>query len=199
MDLIVISGFLGSGKTTLVISTIGKIIEDTKKKVVIIVNDFGTVGIDAKVIAKYGLEVRELASGCICCTMGTDMLQTIEEIEASFAPDLIVIEPTGVADPDAIISTIRAYYKKPFRSMRSIIVVDISRFDLLLKALRRPLEAQLRSASLVLVNKIDLVNASALEKAEKEIRSIAPDVPIVFTSITNGTNIDRVVQEMMKE
>ncbi len=82
MRLIIVAGFLGSGKTTLLLETVGKLIERTGKKVVIIVNDFGTVGIDAKVMDKYGLKVTELASGCICCTLGPDLISTLETISS---------------------------------------------------------------------------------------------------------------------
>ena len=69
MDMIVIAGFLGSGKTTLVLSAVKDIYERYGKKVAVIVNDFGTIGIDGKVMEKYGLQVKELAAGCICCTL----------------------------------------------------------------------------------------------------------------------------------
>jgi G3E family GTPase len=102
MDMIIIAGFLGSGKTTLILNTIGKITELTGKKVAMIVNDFGNIGIDGKVMEKYGLKVQELPRGCICCTLGPSFLDTVRTIHDKFDPDLVVVEPSGIADPDPI-------------------------------------------------------------------------------------------------
>ncbi len=161
MELLIVAGFLGSGKTTLVLSTIGKIIEKTGKKVVIVVNDFGTVGIDGKIMTKYGLQVKELASGCICCTLGPDLLQTIKDINEAIKPDIIVIEPTGVADPNAIVNAVEHCDGSLFKKITSVVIVDAARFHTILKALNRPLNAQLKSADLILLNKVDRVAPEA--------------------------------------
>jgi G3E family GTPase len=197
MDMFIIAGFLGSGKTTLVLSVIGRIIERTGKKVVIIVNDFGKVGIDSKVMTKYGLQVTELASGCICCTLGPDLLSTVADIEANIDPDLIVIEPTGVADPEAIVDCMQHYQGKKLRSIRAAVVVDASRFQVLMKAMGRPLTAQVRAADLILINKMDTVDAAALESIEKVLREINTAEPIIPISATEGTNVEKVVDAMV--
>lgn len=196
MDMFIVAGFLGSGKTTLVLSIIGRFIERTGKKVVVIVNDFGTVGIDGKVMTKYGLQVKELASGCICCTLGPDLLTTVAEIEENIAPDLVVIEPTGLADPDAIVQCM-AYYtgKKP--AIRSAVIIDAVRFQVIMKALERPLTAQVRTADLILINKMDAVDPAVLGDIEKALRAINPTKPIIPISATEGTNVDKVVEAML--
>ncbi len=188
MDMFIVAGFLGSGKTTLVLSIISKIIERTGKKVVVIVNDFGTVGIDGKVMTKYGLQVKEMASGCICCTLGPDLLQTVVDIENNIAPDLIVIEPTGVADPEAIVLCMEHYSGKKLSSIRSAVVVDAARFQVILKALGRPLAAQVKSADLILINKMDTVDEAALKGIERALREINSSKPIIPISATEGTN-----------
>lgn len=196
MDMFIVAGFLGSGKTTLVLSIISRIIERTGKKVVVIVNDFGTVGIDGKVMTKYGLQVKELASGCICCTLGPDLLVTVAEIEENIAPDLIVIEPTGLADPEAIVLCMDYYAgKKP--SIRSAVIIDAARFQVIMKALERPLTAQVRTADLILINKMDTVDSVALQEIEKTLRAINPTKPIIPISATEGTNVDKVVEAML--
>jgi G3E family GTPase len=197
MDMIIIAGFLGSGKTTLVLSLISRIIERTGKKVVVIVNDFGTVGIDGKVMDKYGLQVMEMASGCICCTLGPDLLQTVSDIENNIAPDLIVIEPTGVADPDAIVQCMKHYQGTALRSIRSAVIVDASRFQVIMKALGRPLTAQVKSADFILINKMDTVDVAGLKDIEKALRGINAEKPIIPISATLGTNVDKVVDEVI--
>lgn len=197
MEMLIVAGFLGSGKTTLVLSTIERIIERTGKKVVIIVNDFGTVGIDGKIMEKYGLKVAELASGCICCTLGGDLLTTIQDIEENIKPDLLVIEPTGLADPEAIVAAMEHYPGKPLERIRSAVIIDAARFPAIFKALNRPLTSQVKSADLVLINKIDAVPPEALEAVKVDLRTLDADVPIIPVSALNGTNVDQAVDAMV--
>lgn len=197
MEMLIVAGFLGSGKTTLLLSVIERIIERTGKKVVVIVNDFGTVGIDGKVMAEYGLNVKELASGCICCTLGMDLLLTIQDIKASIDPDLIVIEPTGVADPSAIIRAVEANDGNGLSRIISAVIVDASRFDVILKALGRPLTKQVEAADLILINKVDTVSGSEVERMASALRDINQTKPIIPISATDGTNVDKVVDAMV--
>jgi G3E family GTPase len=197
MEMLIVAGFLGSGKTTLLLSVIERLIERTGKKVVVIVNDFGTVGIDGKVMTKYGLNVKELASGCICCTLGADLLQTVQDIESSIAPDIIVIEPTGVADPSAIVNAMTLYEGNGLSRIMSAVIVDASRFDVILKALGRPLTKQVESADLILINKMDTVSASEIERMSAALRDINRTKPIIPISATEGMNVDKVVDAMV--
>lgn len=197
MEMLIVAGFLGSGKTTLLLSVIERIIERTGKKVVIIVNDFGSVGIDGKVMSKYGLNVKELASGCICCTLGSDLLQTVQDIEAAIDPDLLVIEPTGVADPSAIVSAMEMYEGKGLSRIISAVIVDASRFDVILKALGRPLTKQVESADLILINKMDTVSGQEIERMTATLRDINQSKPIIPISATEGTNVDKVVDAVV--
>jgi G3E family GTPase len=195
MDIVIVAGFLGSGKTSLLLTTISKVIERTGKRVVVIVNDFGTIGIDGKIMTKYGLQVRELASGCICCSLGVDLLESVEEVERAYHPDLIVIEPTGVADPEAIVEVLGQREEKD--RVRTIVIVDAARFEAIMKVLKNPLEAQLRSADLILINKMDAVDKMRLKDIEKALREVNPAPPIILVSATEGTNIDQVVEAMV--
>ena len=197
MELLIVAGFLGSGKTTLVISAISRIIERTGKKVVIIVNDFGTVGIDAKLMEKYGLNVAELASGCICCSLGGDLLTTIQDIEEKIKPDLLIIEPTGLADPSAVVSALEHYPGKPLDRIRSAVIVDAARFPAIYKALNRPLTNQVKSADLVLINKIDAVSSDALNAVQADLRTVNPDVTMIAVSALKNINIDEAVDAMV--
>jgi G3E family GTPase len=197
MEMLIVAGFLGSGKTSLVLSAIGSIIERTDRKVVVIVNDFGTVGIDGSLMTKYGLEVMELASGCVCCTLGPDLLQTVMDIEEKLGPDMIVVEPTGVADPQAIIKVLEQYKRGQPLLIRSAVVVDASRFDVILKALERPMTAQVRAANIIMLNKMDTVSEAELGRMVEVLRTINADVPIIPISAVQGTNVDRFVETVI--
>ena len=197
MDILIVAGFLGSGKTTLVLSVIGSLIERTDRKIGVIVNDFGTVGIDGSLMTKYGLEVMELASGCVCCTLGPDLLQTVKDIEEKLRPDMILVEPTGVADPQAIIKVLEHYKRNGPIRFQSAVVVDASRFDVILKALGPPMTAQVRAADIIMLNKMDTVPEAELRRMEAVLRTINAEVPIIPISAVQGTNVERFVEAVI--
>jgi len=197
MDILLISGFLGSGKTTMVLSTIERIIQRKHKKVVVIVNDFGQIGIDGKVMEKFGLEVREMPTGCICCTLGSDLLTTLRDVADAFNPDLVIIEPTGVADPEAIHETLKLYNGPPIGAVKIAIIVDAVRYPVIVRALARPLKNQLKAANLIVINKLDEVNESAVKSIEQSIRDLGLQTRIIPASATLGTNLDQVVDAIL--
>jgi len=190
MDMIIIAGFLGSGKTTLILNTVGQITERTGKKVAMIVNDFGNIGIDGKVMEKYGLKVQELPRGCICCTLGPNFLDTVRTIHDKFDPDLVIVEPSGIADPDSILATMEHYQGRPLGKISTVILLDAVRFPLLVQAMRIPMTKQLHSADLVLLTKTDEVDEGRLKDMETFVRSIIGERPIVPVSSTSGHNLD---------
>ncbi|OPY31084.1 MAG: putative GTP-binding protein YjiA [Methanomassiliicoccales archaeon PtaU1.Bin124] len=196
MDMLVISGFLGSGKTTLILSTVGKLIETTKKKVVIIVNDFGQIGIDGKVMEKYGLAVTEMPSGCICCTLGSDFLETVRTVDSKFKPDLIIVEPTGIADPANILDTMKLYHG-PIGTIRILVVVDSVRFPLIMKALAKPLRNQLNAANAIIINKVDEASPQAVKEVKDSLEQMGIKCPVVTTSATAGINLEDAVKVMV--
>ena len=197
MDLLMISGFLGSGKTSMVLSTIERITQRKHKKVVIIVNDFGQIGIDGKVMEKFGLKVTEMPTGCICCTLGSDLLTTLRSVAEGFKPDLVIIEPTGVADPEAIHETLKLYNGPPIGAVRIVIILDAVRYPVIVKALERPLKNQLKAANLIVINKLDEVDESAVRSIEQSIRDLGLQTKIIPASATLGTNLDQVVDAML--
>jgi G3E family GTPase len=196
MDMLVISGFLGSGKTTMVLATVGRIIEMTKKKVVIIVNDFGKIGIDGKVMEKYGLSVTEMPSGCICCTLGSDFLETVRTVAEKFRPDLVIVEPTGIADPANIRDTMKLY-RGPLGKIKIVVVVDAVRFQLILKALTNPLKNQLNAADIILINKVDEATPEMVEEVKRSLQALGIDKTVIVTSATEKINLDPVVDAMV--
>ena len=193
MELLVVAGFLGSGKTTMILSTIGSLIERTKKKVVVIVNDFGKIGIDGKTMDKYGLKVQELSSGCICCTLGPDFIQTLKQVAENFRPDIVVVEPTGIADPESIVNSLGYYNGPPVSKTSIFVIVDAVRFSVLVKALERPLKAQIKAADVIIINKIDEVDETTVGVIKKTLTDLHITGTIITASATNGTNLDKIV------
>lgn len=198
MDMIVIAGFLGSGKTTLVLSSVKDIYERYGKKVAVVVNDFGTIGIDGKVMEKYGLQVKELAAGCVCCTLGPSLLITIKEIYENIHPDVIIVEPTGIANPEAVVAVLyQAEEEWVPEKISSVVIVDAHRFPVLMKAFERPLKNQLNNSDFVVINKIDTVDENALSEIKAKIDELAPGKPVICASASLNKNVSEIVDRLV--
>src|SRR5210317_1406548 len=101
MKLLIIAGFLGSGKTTLLLQ-VAKHLAAASKRIAIIENEMGEVGVDGDYLTLEGLHVQELLGGCICCTLAAGLVGTLEKVERLFQPDLVILEATGSARPSDI-------------------------------------------------------------------------------------------------
>ena len=198
MELIIITGFLGSGKTTTILSVADQVIKRTGKRIAVIKNDFGKVGIDAKVLKRGGLTVQEMPSGCICCTLEADFLETLTEVVNTITPDIVLVEPSGIANPKNIIAAMGEYAGPPFRRTRTMTILDIVRFRKVLGSFPGPIGDQIDVADIVLVNKIDEVDREQVDDALAFLERRGIDVPVIPTSVLKGTNLDRVVEELVR-
>jgi len=187
MDVIILAGFLGSGKTTFILRAMesGAF---SGRRTAVIVNDFGSVGIDGEVMSRHGLQVKEMAAGCICCTLGMDLAVAVNGMMAAYAPDVLIIEPSGLADPQAVIDALAAHPATGTLAVRTIAIVDALRFHAIVKALQRPFSAHLRAADAIIVNKVDAVGPADLESILAELKGMA-DVPTVTASATTGAGL----------
>jgi G3E family GTPase len=197
MELVLISGFLGSGKTTMLLSTVDQIIAMTNKKVVIIKNDFGNVGIDAKVMEKSGLQVRELPSGCICCTLGVDFLQTLTAVATEYHPDLVFVEPSGLADPASIIILMKGYKGPKVDRIRVMIIVDAVRFNLISRAMPAPMERQLKIGDVIVINKIDEATEEQIDEVRQAVHKMGLSTRLILASALQRENVDTVAKAMV--
>lgn len=170
----ILTGFLGSGKTSLLKDLLKAI--SGKKKVAVLMNEIGEISIDAKLLEGFSTKVFELNDGCICCSVNENFVAVLDELAEKALPDLIVIETTGVANPmniiysiinpifiiDAVITTIDA---KNFLQMKD--EVDVA-------------EDQLDAADVVVITKDDLSTASELTSIENYVRSQHPTATLFF-------------------
>ncbi|MFP4439288.1 MAG: CobW family GTP-binding protein [Chloroflexaceae bacterium] len=153
----IVTGFLGSGKTTLLRHLLEQGIAG--QRIALIVNEIGEVGFDGQVVAGLNVaQMIELTSGCICCSIGTDFLLAVEEILTLAAPDLIIVETTGLAEPSGLIRQARAG-DLPLDAI--VTLVDVANIAQQLE--QSPVAAwQLRAADFLVLNKCDLVSAAEL-------------------------------------
>jgi len=158
MDILLVSGFLGAGKTTLLKHLITSPTEGVGK-VAVLVNEFGDVGIDGTILSGQDIDIVELTSGCICCTIKTDFFKAIGEIHERVCPDLLLVESTGVAQPGDILDVLSDPTLKEFsRLMKLVTVVDAGFFKAR-EVLGTFYVNQIRCADIVILNKADSVEA----------------------------------------
>lgn len=176
MHLLVITGFLGSGKTTLLLR-LAALACSGGYKVAILVNEVGEIGIDNQVMRRLGLNVWEILGGCICCSLAGDVAGTLEKVKADFDPDLVLLEPTGAADPRNLMNILNRYHGAQFTSMFRVALLDPLRLTMLMAVLSPLITATVQQADLVLINKADAASPEEMAFALETIRQLSPSVP----------------------
>ena len=166
MRLLLFSGFLGSGKTTLVIR-LAQFAVDLGKKVAILVNEIGEVGIDNQLMRQLDMNVWELLNGCICCTLSADLVSTLQQLDSDYSPDLVIIEPSGAANPKSILSALPYYKGKPLESMHTISILDPLRLEMLVEVMTPLIVSQIQHADLILVSKCDQAKSEEIKYAHQ--------------------------------
>jgi G3E family GTPase len=195
MKILVIAGFLGSGKTTILLE-VARRIADSGKRIAIIENEIGEIGIDGQYIRQAGLEVQEIFGGCICCTLAVNLVTTIQQVEIQVDPDLIIIEPTGLAKPGDAVETIQKHLSH-IRDITVICLIDAMRFDMLNEMLNSLLVSQIEAADIIAVNKIDEVENKSIDSVLKKINMINSDVPVFTISAKQRTNVSAMMKGLL--
>ncbi len=176
----IVFGFLGSGKTTFIIRALEK--WGTEEKIVVLVNEFGDVGIDGDLLTGQGGDVVEMPSGCICCTLQADFRAQMLEISRAMNPERVIIEPTGVATIAQIRSIVEAeLFEDAIEKINNILIADATGFMGLYKANRHFVESQVRNAQLALLNKCDRVDKRKAMVTQGAILAINPEMTVLMT------------------
>lgn len=176
----IVFGFLGSGKTTFIIRALEK--WGSEEKIVILVNEFGEVGIDGDLLSGQGGDVVEMPSGCICCTLQSDFRSQMLEISRTINPERVIIEPTGVATIAQIRSIVEAQlFEDTIEKINNILIADATGFMNLYKANRHFVESQVEHAHLALLNKCDKVDKKKAMVIQGAILAINPELTVLMT------------------
>jgi len=167
---------------------LGKGLGEAGRKVAIIVNEVGEVGVDGEVINAYGLRAVEITEGCICCSLSGSLQNTLRLIAKEYQPDFVLIEPTGLALPNKVNSIIRTSMVELERNV-SVALVDAYRAGNLFRETKAFFGRQIAGVNAVAINKIDLVDEARLIEVDGLIRELEPGVRIVHISAKNGDGV----------
>ena len=193
--VIILSGFLGSGKTTVLVRMIERLREREGAgfRIAIVENEIGSASVDSSIIQEAGYSVTEMLSGCVCCTLIGQLIPALQKLEEELEPHLVILEATGVATPDTMANNLRKYGGYP---VRIVTLVDAARWQRIKLALSILLTAQIEPADIVCVNKVDLAEADVLDEIDADVRAINSDAPIVHMSASEPVDaelLDRIV------
>lgn len=186
----IISGFLGAGKTTL----IKKLLEEGFKgeKVVLIENEFGEIGIDGTLLKDYGIEIREMNSGCICCTISGDFSLALKEMLKIYHPDRIIIEPSGVGKLSDVLAGCRPFTKKGHAILNMCItVIDGTKYKMYLKNFAEFYKDQIKNAGTVILSRTRSMKPDAVEYIIKDVNKYNDKASLVTTDwdLLDGSKI----------
>ncbi len=174
MDVMLITGFLGAGKTTLIRHLLGAGF-NAEARVAVIVNEVGEIGIDGSVIDRQDgqdVDVMELTSGCICCTIKTDFFKAVQEIHKTINPSHLMVEATGIAQPGDMFDILCHEPVSEFSRLKSVITVVDAGFFEAREVLGTFYDNQIKCADTIILNKADQVDSDRLE----EIKTVLSDL-----------------------
>lgn len=174
----IVSGFLGAGKTTL----IKKLLKEKlgTEKVVVIENEFGEIGIDSGILRDFGIEIKEMNSGCICCSLIGNFSDALEEVLRKFSPDRIIIEPSGVGKLSGVIAAC-GKVKDAVKINMCIAVVDAVKYRIYVNNFGDFFEDQIKNAKTIVLSRTQLMNPDKLTAVVRDIRRINSKANIVTT------------------
>ena len=203
----IISGFLGAGKTTLIKKLLKEAYAD--EQVVLIENEFGEIGIDGGFLKEAGIQIREMNSGCICCSLVGDFGTSLKEVVDKYHPDRILIEPSGVGKLSDVIKAVQGVEEETGLVLNSYTtVVDAKKCKMYMRNFGEFFNNQVEYAGAIIMSRTDIVDEAKAQAAMELLREINPKAAIITTPIEKleGAKILEVMehpvsleQEMMEE
>ena len=205
----IFSGFLGAGKTTL----IKKLIADgyQGEKLVLIENEFGQIGIDGGFLQDAGVEITEMNSGCICCSLVGDFGKALEKVLADYAPDRILIEPSGVGKLSDVIRAVQNINAHDVELDGFTTVVDAKKYKMYMKNFGEFFDNQITYASCLILSHTSGLSQDKLDDCVKSLREKNPSAPVVTTewdeltgkqlvdAMTQKNTLDDELKELLEE
>jgi G3E family GTPase len=203
----IISGFLGAGKTTF----IKKLLEEaiSGEQVVLIENEFGQIGIDGGFLKDAGIEIREMNSGCICCSLVGDFGKSLEEVLTKYKPDRVIIEPSGVGKLSDVMKAVRDVAASVDVTLNSAVtIVDASKCKMYMKNFGEFFNNQIEHAGTIVLSRTDITDEAKVQKDVEMIREHNQKASIITTPCARLTGEqlleiiekpDTMAEDLMKE
>ena len=201
MRIVQVTGFLGSGKTTFLTKLAEELI-GRGYKVAVIVNDVGHINVDQKVMGSHGLDVKEVAGGCICCEVQGTFTTTILNLHLSHKPDIVLVEPTGVAIPWGLKQAVAEASKNSgLDIIHSPIVTfaDCTAIEEQMIVVGRLISTQIAEADAVLVNKTDICSEKEIAKCTEIIKRADSKARIMYGSAKTGKGVKEMADLILSE
>ena len=203
----IISGFLGAGKTTFIKQLLKEAISG--EKVVLIENEFGEIGIDGGFLRDAGIEIREMNSGCICCSLVGDFGKSLEAVLTKYHPDRVIIEPSGVGKLSDVMKAVRDVASEIEVMLNSAVtVVDVNKCRMYMKNFGEFFNNQIENAGTIILSRTDIAGADKVKAAVAMLREHNADANIVTTPCGQLTGAqlleiiekkDDMAEELMRE
>ena len=177
----IVSGFLGAGKTTLIKKLLAQAFQG--EKLVLIENEFGEISIDGGFLKESGVQISEMSSGCICCSLVGDFNKALKDVHQQFAPDRILIEPSGVGKlSDVIVAVENTVKDVPDMKLNSFVTVaDATKVKVYMKNFGEFYNNQIESAGTIILSRTQKLDQEKLEAAVALLREKNPDAAILTT------------------
>ncbi len=184
----IVSGFLGAGKTTL----INKLIREAYagEKVVLIENEFGEIGIDGGFLKDAGINITEMNSGCICCSLVGDFSEALEKVVEEYKPTRVLIEPSGVGKLSDVIRAVKSSGAKDIELNSFTVVVDVNKCKMYMKNFGEFFNDQIENAGCIIFSHTDKTTEAKLSQALELVREHNPHAFAVTTPIAQLTGAD---------
>ncbi len=200
MKITQIAGFLGCGKTTLLLKLSRVLLGDNERKVALVVNEIGEIPVDGKIMEESGMQVKDIGGGCICCEVAASFAKTLTQLYKSYKPDHILVEPTGVAVPHQVkLAASMAGRDAKISMGPAIVLFDATRPAELLDMdmLGTLVTTQLKDADIIAISKVDAVDAAAVSDSAERIRKYNSKADIVNLSSFEDLGIDGLAQRII--
>lgn len=162
--IMLVTGSLGSGKTTLVRRIVGAV----DRRIAVVMNEFGEVAVDSKVLQGKNIQIVELLGGCVCCSLTGEFEAAVREIVDTIQPEFIVVEATGVAESDALVYEVQD--NLPDVRLDCVVFVVDAYMSLKFPYVSHTMDTQLKTADVILINKIDQMTTDEVQTVESQIR-----------------------------
>lgn len=192
----IVSGFLGAGKTTLIKKIIGDAFK--REKVAIIENEFGKVSIDGEILKGRNINIKEINSGCICCSLSGDFKDSIEDIIDEYNPDRIIIEPSGIAKLSDVLRGCKEIRRKESIAINYIFaVIDVFNLDMYKEEFKEFYIDQVTNSKTIIFTRTDKCDDERIKEAVESIRKINSNASIVKAplKILDGLDILKIAEK----